>query len=180
MYKDGRRRSSRKGAGPRTRKQVANRLPTKEELLSEGTAEDGHSLSLYEGVPVVFRKDGSMQVDPEIGLGGTWRLEPGPTHLDTIFFSIIPAGRPSSVLQYQGYIDRGQRIECRFSKRPIRMMGRVNYLVRGEVKNLARFCMRKDYLSRAFYPTQSSSRGNSFINNSFNNEGSSENIKRKD
>jgi len=60
------------------------------------------------------------------------------------------------------------------------MMGRVNYLVRGEVKNLARFCMRKDYLSRAFYPTQSSSSGNSFINNSFNNEGSSEDVKWKD
>ena len=164
MYKDGRRRTSRNDVGPRTRKQVANRLPTKEELLNEETAEGGQRLSLYEGVPVVFRKDGSMQVDPEIGLGGTWRLEPGPTHLDTIFFSIIPAGRPSSVLQYQGYIDRGQRIECRFSKRPIRMMGRVNYLVRGEVKNLARFCMRKDYLSRAFYPTQGSSIGNSFLN----------------
>lgn len=168
MYKDGRIISSSSsslegettissGVGPRTRKQVANRLPTKEEILNkDAKAEDGQSLSLYAGVPVVFRKDGSMQVDPEIGLGGTWRLEPGPTHLDTIFFSIIPAGRPSSVLQYTGYIDRGQRIECRFSKRPIRMMGRVNYLVRGEVKNIARFSMRKDYLSRAFYPTQGS------------------------
>lgn len=40
---------------------------------------------------VAFRKDGTVQVPPEAGVGLEWRLEPGPTHLDTVYFDMIPA-----------------------------------------------------------------------------------------
>ena len=78
-----------------------------------------------------------------VGIG--WRLDPGPTHLDTCYITIAaPKGSfspprssrtdyadgsgPSGgkeILTFMGYIDRGQRIESRFSKRPIRMSGLV-------------------------------------------------------
>lgn len=40
---------------------------------------------------VAFRKDGTVQVPTEKGLGLQWRVEPGPTHLDTIYFEMIPS-----------------------------------------------------------------------------------------
>lgn len=40
---------------------------------------------------VAFRKDGTVQVPVEKGVGLGWRVEPGPTHLDTIYFDMIPA-----------------------------------------------------------------------------------------
>lgn len=40
---------------------------------------------------VAFRKDGTVQVPPEAGVGLQWRVEPGPTHLDTVYFEMIPA-----------------------------------------------------------------------------------------
>lgn len=40
---------------------------------------------------VAFRKDGTVQVPTGKGLGLQWRVEPGPTHLDTIYFEMIPS-----------------------------------------------------------------------------------------
>lgn len=40
---------------------------------------------------VTFGKDGTVQVPVEKGVGLGWRVEPGPTHLDTIYFDMIPA-----------------------------------------------------------------------------------------
>lgn len=40
---------------------------------------------------VAFRKDGRVQVPAEAGLGLQWRVEPGPTHLDTVYFEMIPS-----------------------------------------------------------------------------------------
>lgn len=40
---------------------------------------------------VSFRKDGTVQIPVEKGVGLHWRVEPGPTHLDTIYFEMIPA-----------------------------------------------------------------------------------------
>lgn len=40
---------------------------------------------------VSFRKDGTVQVPVEKGVGLEWRVEPGPTHLDTVYFEMIPA-----------------------------------------------------------------------------------------
>ncbi|CAN0550948.1 unnamed protein product, partial [Ectocarpus sp. 8 AP-2014] len=38
---------------------------------------------------VSFRKDGTVQIPVEKGVGLQWRVEPGPTHLDTIYFEMI-------------------------------------------------------------------------------------------
>lgn len=40
---------------------------------------------------VAFRKDGRVQVPTEAGVGLEWRVEPGPTHLDTVYFEMVPA-----------------------------------------------------------------------------------------
>jgi hypothetical protein len=45
------------------------------------------------------------------------------------------------LLHFVGSIDRGQRIESRFSARPIRMSGRVLSIVKGEAKGNSRFVM---------------------------------------
>ena len=59
-----------------------------------------------------------------------WRMEPGPTHLDTCQMVVEmggsnQAGGKTEASTFMGYVDRGQRIESRFSKRPIRMSGLV-------------------------------------------------------
>ena len=92
------------------------------------------------------------------GIG--WRLDPGPTHLDTCYITVAAPrgtlggsavrdflgsdrgnrgansgsssgggsdGAPEKeILTFMGYVDRGQRIEARFSKRPVRMSGLVS------------------------------------------------------
>lgn len=93
------------------------------------------------------------------GIG--WRLDPGPTHLDTCYITVAaPRGTlggsavrdflgsdrgnrgqsstssgsggssdgaaDKEILTFMGYVDRGQRIEARFSKRPVRMSGLVS------------------------------------------------------
>ena len=88
---------------------------------------------------IQFKNDGTIRV-PDAGMGGTWRLEPGPTHLDTIHFDLISENERRT-LSYTGYIDRGQRIETRFSGRPIVMTGRVLLKVRGEVRGNVKFSM---------------------------------------
>jgi hypothetical protein len=78
---------------------------------------------------VVFQAQGGVQVDqPMKGL--RWRLDPGPTHLDTCTFQVL--GDDGTVLQYRGFIDRGARLEARFSKRPIRIRGSVMFQMRDE------------------------------------------------
>ena len=54
-------------------------------------------------------------------------MEPGPTHLDTCQMVIEMADNKgkTELSTFMGYVDRGQRIESRFSKRPIRMSGLV-------------------------------------------------------
>ena len=70
------------------------------------------------------------------------RLEPGPTHLDTcqMFVEISNGVGDKELSTFMGYVDRGQRIECRFSKRPIRMSGLV---VKAENSVTGRFTMEK-------------------------------------
>lgn len=89
---------------------------------------------------IQFKKDGTIKVPSDADLSGTWRLEPGPTHLDTIHFDLINSNE-TRMLSYTGYIDRGQRIETRFSGRPIVMTGRVLLKVRGEVRGNVKFSM---------------------------------------
>lgn len=78
--------------------------------------------------------NGDVQLAADTDCTGlSWRLEPGPTHLDTCYVLIeAPRGSFSTgkeegreTVTFMGYIDRGQRIESRFSKRLIRMSGLV-------------------------------------------------------
>lgn len=78
---------------------------------------------------IIFQPQGQVQVDPPFR-GLRWRLDPGPTHLDTCTFQVL--SDDGAVLQYRGFIDRGARLEARFSKRPIRIRGSVMFQMRDE------------------------------------------------
>merc|ERR1711982_291566 len=60
--------------------------------------------------------------------GLRWRLDAGPTHLDTCTFQVV--SDDGAILQYKGFIDRGARLESRFSKRSITIRGAVTFLMR--------------------------------------------------
>eukprot|EP00752_Nemacystus_decipiens_P005152 g4675.t1 len=118
----------------------------------DGTSEGMEDLGLGDLV-VSFRKDGTVQIPVEKGVGLQWRVEPGPTHLDTIYFEMIPAAPKvaasseagsggGTTLSYTGYVDRGARIEARFSKRFLKMTGRMTSVVRGQERPSTRFAMR--------------------------------------
>jgi hypothetical protein len=76
---------------------------------------------------VVFESQGEVTVAPPLQ-GLRWRLDPGPTHLDTCTFQVL--GEDGTVLQYRGFIDRGARLEARFSKRPTKIRGSVMFQMR--------------------------------------------------
>ena len=76
---------------------------------------------------VVFRPQGQVEVAPPMQ-GLRWRLGPGPTHLDTVTFQVL--GDDGAILQYRGFIDRGARLEARFSKRRLRIRGSVMFRMR--------------------------------------------------
>lgn len=76
---------------------------------------------------VTFREGGLVEVDPPLE-GLRWRLDPGPTHLDTCTFQVLSSD--GTILQYRGFLDRGARLESRFSKRPIKIRGSVMFQMR--------------------------------------------------
>lgn len=76
---------------------------------------------------VVLEPEGQVTVAPPLQ-GLRWRLDPGPTHLDTCTFQVLELD--GTVLQYRGFIDRGARLEARFSKRPTRIRGSVMFQMR--------------------------------------------------
>ena len=104
------------------------------------------SMSMFgmrKGVLVNFQDSGALDLDVDTAEGQRWRVKPGPAHLDTCEFTIVSKSE-DLVLTYTGYLDRGQRIESRFSKMPIRMTGRVNTMRLGEPAITAgRFIMAK-------------------------------------
>jgi hypothetical protein len=77
---------------------------------------------------VTFIEGGDVQVSPPLE-GLRWRLDPGPTHLDTCTFQVLST-LDGTILQYRGFIDRGARLESRFSKRPISIRGSVMFQMR--------------------------------------------------
>jgi hypothetical protein len=80
------------------------------------------------GVSTVFLEpEGTVKVAPPLQ-GLRWRLDPGPTHLDTCTFQVL--AEDETVLQYRGFIDRGARLEARFSKRPTTIRGSVMFQMR--------------------------------------------------
>ena len=76
---------------------------------------------------VIFESQGQVKVPPPLQ-GLRWRLDPGPTHLDTCTFQVL--GDDGTVLQYRGFIDRGARLEAKFSKRPTTIRGSVMFQMR--------------------------------------------------
>ena len=76
---------------------------------------------------LVFGPEGTVQVAPPLQ-GLRWRLDPGPTHLDTCTFQVL--GEDGTILQYRGFVDRGARLESRFSKRPLKIRGSVMFQMR--------------------------------------------------
>jgi hypothetical protein len=80
------------------------------------------------GVTTVnFGPEGKVRVAPPLE-GLRWRLDPGPTHLDTCTFQVL--SNDGTILQYRGFIDRGARLESRFSKRPTKIRGSVMFQMR--------------------------------------------------
>ena len=76
---------------------------------------------------VTFLPKGEVSIAPPLQ-GLRWRLDPGPTHLDTCTFQAL--SEDGTVLQYRGFIDRGARLEARFSGRSIKIRGSVMFQMR--------------------------------------------------
>jgi hypothetical protein len=76
---------------------------------------------------VTFRPAGEVIVEPPMQ-GLRWRLDPGPTHLDTCTFQVL--SDDGAILQYKGFVDRGSRLEARISKRSVSMRGGISFLMR--------------------------------------------------
>ena len=76
---------------------------------------------------VTFLENGLVDVAAPLE-GRQWQLDPGPTHLDTCTFEVLTAD--GNLLKYRGFIDRGARLEARFSKRPLRIRGSVQFQMR--------------------------------------------------
>ena len=104
---------------------------------------------------IEFTKMGQVNLQSNLAVGLNWYFKPGPAHLDTCEFFIRCNNNNNKninndnnsdqqddlLLKYVGFIDRGQRIESRFSRNPIRMTGRVLSIVKGEFKGSSRFIM---------------------------------------
>ena len=86
-------------------------------------------------------RDGTVKVQLEDFEGAEWVFTPGPAHLDTLEFVLRSRASPADLLKYVGFIDRGQRVESRFSKQPIRMTGRVISVEKGVMRGSNRFIM---------------------------------------
>jgi hypothetical protein len=69
---------------------------------------------LSQGVKVELKKDGKVELNWPGVAGMSWFFKPGPAHLDTCEFFIRSKTDADLVLNYVGFIDRGQRIESRF------------------------------------------------------------------
>ena len=98
-----------------------------EDLEGEWEVRDEVGGEIIGNSTVVFESDGDVVVAPPLQ-GLRWRLDPGPTHLDTCTFQVL--AEDGTVLQYRGFIDRGARLEARFSKRPIKIRGSVMFQMR--------------------------------------------------
>ena len=98
------------------------------DLVGQWEVRDEISGEIIGNSVVTFLENGDVQVPPPLE-GLRWRLDPGPTHLDTCTFQVLST-IDRTILQYRGFIDRGARLEARFSKRPIRIRGSVMFQMR--------------------------------------------------
>lgn len=101
--------------------------PYPEDLLGDWNVEDIVGGSVIGSSRVTFLPAGEVAVKPPCR-GLRWRLDPGPTHLDTCTFQVL--SDDGAILQYKGFVDRGSRLEARLSKRSVTMRGGVSFLMR--------------------------------------------------
>jgi hypothetical protein len=101
--------------------------PYPEDLVGSWDVEDVVGGSVIGTTRVTFQAAGEVTVAPPMQ-GLRWRLDPGPTHLDTCTFQVL--SDDGAILQYKGFVDRGSRLEARISKRSISMRGSVSFLMR--------------------------------------------------
>lgn len=112
---------------------------------NESIGENQSDNLLYsDSLSVEFQESGEVALKAgsrSSALGQNWFFKPGPAHLDTCEFFVKSKIDNDLLLKYVGFIDRGQRIESRFSKSPIRMTGRVLTLKKNELIGSCRFIM---------------------------------------
>lgn len=98
-----------------------------EDLVGKWEVSDLIGSELIGVSTIEFLGSGQVSVAPPLE-GLRWRLDPGPTHLDTCTFQVLSDDK--TILQYRGFIDRGARLESRFSRRPINIRGSVMFQMR--------------------------------------------------
>ncbi|KAL7485446.1 hypothetical protein ACHAW6_011073 [Cyclotella cf. meneghiniana] len=101
--------------------------PYPEDLIGTWNVQDIVGGSVIGSTRVEFQPGGEVSVRPPMQ-GLRWRLDPGPTHLDTCTFQVL--SDDGAILQYRGFVDRGSRLEARISKRSVTMRGSVTFLMR--------------------------------------------------
>lgn len=101
--------------------------PYPEDLVGTWNVQDVVGGSVIGTTKVTFRPAGEVIVEPPMQ-GLRWRLDPGPTHLDTCTFQVL--SDDGAILQYKGFVDRGSRLEARISKRSVTARGGVTFLMR--------------------------------------------------
>jgi nitrite reductase/ring-hydroxylating ferredoxin subunit len=104
-----------------------NQHPYPDDLIGTWDVQDVVGGSIIGSTKVDFRPQGEVNVKPPMQ-GLRWRLDPGPTHLDTCTFQVL--SDDGAILQYKGFVDRGSRLEARVSKRSVTMRGSVSFLMR--------------------------------------------------
>ena len=98
-----------------------------EDLVGRWAVRDVISGNTIGSTTVTFDPEGKVTVPPPLE-GLRWRLDAGPAHLDTCSFQVL--NNDGTILQYRGFIDRGARLEARFSKRPLEIRGSVMFQMR--------------------------------------------------
>ena len=98
-----------------------------DDLLGTWDVQDVVGGSVIGSTKVDLRPHGEVIVKPPMQ-GLRWRLDPGPTHLDTCTFQVL--SDDGAILQYKGFVDRGSRLEARVSKRSVTLRGGVTFLMR--------------------------------------------------
>eukprot|EP00578_Thalassiosira_sp_NH16_P023087 CAMPEP_0181088042 /NCGR_PEP_ID=MMETSP1071-20121207/6581_1 /TAXON_ID=35127 /ORGANISM="Thalassiosira sp., Strain NH16" /LENGTH=917 /DNA_ID=CAMNT_0023169943 /DNA_START=252 /DNA_END=3005 /DNA_ORIENTATION=- len=101
--------------------------PYPDDIVGTWDVEDVVGGQIIGTTEVSFKPQGELKVKPPMQ-GLRWRLDPGPTHLDTCTFQVL--SDDGEILQYKGFVDRGSRLEARISKRSVTMRGGVSFLMR--------------------------------------------------
>jgi len=100
------------------------------ELVGEWLVEDEVAGATLGVTSVTFEAGGDVKIKNDGRANGRveglrWRLDAGPTHMDTATFQV--RGSDGLVFMYKGFLDRGARLESRISGRSISIKGTVSW-----------------------------------------------------